>query len=230
MRYRPERGAVYCLHARASEVTRRRRRYHGVIEWLILGGSLLSVRLLKDAKSVYRACYTARRVIMRNYRLTVLISVVWLVGGAATVPRLAADNCRSVDATLLLHMAPDGCTSPVKVCTQGTVVSSEPSLTGATWFFRMQGNAPSIGLPEAIEPASTLSYAGGVVVTTPHDGTFSTTNIGVYDTALGAFSQLDRIVDGTGRFAHAKGHLFVAGTGNAEAGFQSTVRGEVCLK
>jgi hypothetical protein len=166
---------------------------------------------------------------MRNYRLTVLISVCVLVGGTATVPSFAADNCRSVDATLLLHMAPDGCTSPVKVCTKGTVVSGDPSLTGATWFFSMQGNAPSIGLPESIEPASTLSYAGGVVVTTQHDGTFSTKNIGVYDTAIGAFSQLDRIVEGTARFANAKGHLFVSGTGNAEAGFKSTVRGEVCL-
>lgn len=126
-------------------------------------------------------------------------------------------------------MAPEGCTSPVKVCTKATLVSSDPYLSGATWFFSMQGNAPSMGLPETIEPASTLSYAGVVLVTTRNDGTFSTKNIGVFDSSIGVFSQLDRIVEGTDRFANAKGNIFVSGSGNADVGFASTVRGEICL-
>jgi hypothetical protein len=166
---------------------------------------------------------------MRKYSLIGLISTCALVTGTPTAMSLAADNCRSFDATLLLHMAPEGCTSPVNLCTKATVVSSDPYLAGATWSFTMQGNAGSMGLPVSMEPASTLSYAGVVVVTTQRDGTFSTKNIGVFDSAIGAFSQLDRIVDGTDRFANAKGNIFVSGSGNADTGFKSNVRGEICL-
>jgi hypothetical protein len=75
-----------------------------------------------------------------------------------------------------------------------------------------------------------LSYAGSVVVTTLKDGTFTTSNAGVFDTAAGAFSQLDQIVTGTGKFGSSKGQLiFTTGVGGGDAGFKSNVRGELCL-
>ena len=159
-----------------------------------------------------------------------LISIFGLVTGTASVPSLAADTCRSFEATLLLNMAPDGCTSPVKICTKGTIVSSDPSLTGATWYYTMLGNVPSVGLSESMEPGSTLAYAGRVAVTTQRDGTFLTKNVGVFDSAIGAFSQLDRVVEGTQRFTGAKGNIFVSGIGNPDAGFNSNIHGEICLK
>src|SRR5918998_5446809 len=114
----------------------------------------------------------------------------------------AAVSCRAFEATILLHATKEGCTSPVGLCTKGTVESSDPSLAGATWFFTALGTAEAAGLP-ALLPASMLSYAGSVVVTTPRDGTFTTSNAGVFDTAAGAFSQLDRITGGTGKLAGA---------------------------
>jgi hypothetical protein len=141
----------------------------------------------------------------------------------------AAVNCRDFEATILLHETKEGCTSPVDLCTKGTVESSDPSLAGATWFFSSLATAKAAGLPASL-PASMLSYAGSVVVTTPRDGTFTTSNAGVFDTAAGAFSQLDRVTGGTGKFAGAEGsHIFITGTGGGEAGFQSHVRGELCL-
>lgn len=141
----------------------------------------------------------------------------------------AAVSCRDFEATILLHATEEGCTSPVGLCTKGTVESSDPSLAGATWFFSALATAEGAGLPASL-PASMLSYAGSVVVTTPRDGTFTTSNAGVFDTAAGAFSQLDRVTGGTGKFAGAKGrHIFTTATGGGGAGFQSHVRGELCL-
>lgn len=90
----------------------------------------------------------------------------------------------------------------------------------------MSGNAASAGLPDKLQPA-VLSYAGSVLVTAK-DGTFTTTNAGVYDSARKAFSQLDRIVGGTGKFSNTKDRfIFVMGTGN-DAGFTTHVRGDLC--
>jgi hypothetical protein len=107
---------------------------------------------------------------------------------------------------MLLHITKEGCTSPVGICTVAKVDSRDSSMAGATWFYRSLGTVPSAGLPATL-PASMLSYAGSVVVTTARDGTFTTSNAGVYDSAGGAFSQLDRITSGTGRFTESKGRL-----------------------
>lgn len=141
----------------------------------------------------------------------------------------AAISCRDFEATILLHTAKEGCTSPIDLCTKGTVESSDPSLAGATWFFTALGTAEAAGLPASLQ-ASMLSYAGSVVVTTARDGTFTTSNAGVYDTAAGAFTQLDRVTAGTGKFTDAKGRLiFTTATGGGDKGFTSHVRGELCL-
>jgi hypothetical protein len=142
----------------------------------------------------------------------------------------AANKCRNFEGTILLHMTKEGCTSPVGICTKGTVVSSDPSLTGATWFFTSLGTVESAGLPASLQPASMLAYVGAVVVTTAQDGTFTTSNAGVFDTVAGAFSQLDQITSGTGKFTDTRGrHIFITGIGGGDAGFRSNVRGEVCL-
>ncbi|MEO8631337.1 MAG: hypothetical protein ABI612_25070, partial [Betaproteobacteria bacterium] len=141
---------------------------------------------------------------------------------------VAAENCKTIDATMQLHMAPEGCASPVNICTKGTLVSGDPSLSGATWLYTSLGTAPSVGLSDSIEPATTLSYAGAVLVTTLRDGTLTTRNAGVFDTVTGSFSQLDKMTGGTGRFAGAKGYVFVTATGSIAAGFRTSVRGEIC--
>ena len=142
----------------------------------------------------------------------------------------AAVGCRAFEATVLLHATKEGCASPVGLCTKGTVESSDPSLSGATWFFTASGTAPSAGLPATLQPVSMLSYAGSVLVTTPRDGTLTTSNAGVFDTAEGAFVQLDRITGGTGKLAGAAGrHILTTAIGGGDTGFKADIRGELCL-
>jgi hypothetical protein len=159
-----------------------------------------------------------------------MIFLSTLALGTLTGAALAEPTCRNFEATILLHMVKEGCTSPVGICTKGMVVSNDPSLTGATWSFTASGTAASAGLPAALQPPSMLSYAGTVVVTTLQDGTFTTSNAGVFDTAAGAFSQLDQITSGTEKFGGSTGRLiFTSGIGSGDAGFKCNVRGELCL-
>jgi hypothetical protein len=109
-------------------------------------------------------------------------------------------------------------------CVQSSL--AQPFTEDVAWPTAL-ATAPSAGISGAVEPASTLSYAGRVTVTNDK-GTFTTTNVGVFDTALGAFSQLDRIQNGTAGFEDATGSLFVAAAGTPAAGFEAAVRGEVC--
>lgn len=161
--------------------------------------------------------------------LGVLLILSALAALTPTSAGRADISCKNFEATILLRATEEGCTSPVHLCTTGTVESSDPSLAGATWFFTALATAEAAGLPTSL-PLTVLSYAGSVVVTTPRDGTFTTSNAGVYDTDAGAFSQLDRITSGTGKFTDAKDRLiFTTATGGGEAGFKSYVRGELCL-
>lgn len=163
---------------------------------------------------------------MRVYAVAVASSMAFLT---ATSALAQSANCRKFEATILLRMIKAGCSSPVGICTEGLVESSDPLLNGATWSFISLGTAELAGLSVSLQPKSMLSYAGAVTVTTPRDGHFTTNNAGVFDTAANAFSQLDQITGGSGKFADAKGRLiFLTGTGS-EAGFRSTARGELCL-
>jgi hypothetical protein len=78
-------------------------------------------------------------------------------------------------------------------------------------------------------PKTLQSYSGTVVVTAKA-GTFTTTTAGMYDTESPAFSQLDRIVKGIGRFSNSTGRLiFLTGVGRQGGGFESHARGELCV-
>jgi hypothetical protein len=52
----------------------------------------------------------------------------------------------------------------------------------------------------------------------------------MYDTESQAFSQLDKIVKGTDRFSNSTGRLIsLTGIGRQGGGFNSHVRGELCV-
>ena len=136
-------------------------------------------------------------------------------------------QCRNFEATIALQSTKDGCSSQIDLCTVGTVMSNEPALSGATWFFTAHGMAETAGL--ASLPKALQSYAGTVVVTAK-GGTFTTTTAGIYNTEPQAFSQLDKIVRGTDRFSNSTGRLiFLSGIGRQGGGFDSHVRGELCV-
>jgi hypothetical protein len=115
-----------------------------------------------------------------------------------------------------------GCTSPVGLCTAG-VIEGDHLLSGTTSFIA-DALAPAAGL--LTEVPTTLSYSGLLTITTS-EGTLTTRDTGIFDTAAGLFASRDIIVSGTGIFAGATGHLFFAGTGTTT--FDAPITGEVCL-
>ena len=160
---------------------------------------------------------------MKAAFLSTLILALSTSAGFAQQPA----QCRSFEATIALQMTKEGCSSQIDLCTVGTVMSNEPALGGATWFFTARGMAETAGL--ASLPKALQSYAGTVVVTTK-GGTFTTTTAGIYDTEAQAFSQLDKIVKGTDRFSNSTGRLiFLIGIGRQGGSFDSHVRGELCV-
>ena len=155
-----------------------------------------------------------------------LSTLILALSTGAGIAQQAA-QCRDFEATITLQMTKEGCSSQIDLCTVGTVVSNEPALGGATWFFTSHGMAETAGLPSL--PKTLQSYVGTVLVTAK-GGTFTTTSAGVYDTESQAFSQLDKVVKGTGRFSNSTGRLiFLTGIGRQGGGFVSRARGELCL-
>lgn len=149
-------------------------------------------------------------------------------------PRVIAqdpsERCYRVHARIHAMFSSTGCTSPVGMCTQGTL-SGFPS--GSTRFEALGlGGAPvgetSIVTPPA-EPGTTWSYRGNLVYRTLL-GEIQLEDVGVLDTVAGTFSELQRVVGGTGSFENATGDLFSYGhTTPAGDGFDGAVRGEVCV-
>jgi len=136
-------------------------------------------------------------------------------------------QCRNFVATVALQRTKEGCLSQIDLCTVGTVMSNEPALSGATWLFTAHGMTETAGL--ASLPKALQSYAGTVLVTAK-GGTFTTTTAGMYDSESQAFSQLDKIVKGTGQFSNSTGRLiFLTGVGRQGGGFDSHARGELCV-
>ena len=160
---------------------------------------------------------------MKTAFLSTLILALSTSPGFAPQPA----QCRNFEATIALQMTKEGCSSQIDLCTVGTVLSNEPALSGATWLFTAHGMSEAAGLPSL--PKTLQSYAGTVVVTVK-GATFTTTTAGLYDTESQVFSQLDKIVKGTDRFSNSTGRLiFLTGIGRQSGGFDSHVRGELCV-
>jgi hypothetical protein len=160
---------------------------------------------------------------MKTAFLSTLILALSTSAGSAQQPA----QCRNFEATIALQMTKEGCLSQIDLCTVGRVMSNEPALSGAMWFFTAHGMAETAGLPSL--PKTLQSYAGTVIVTAK-GGTFTTTTAGKYDTESQAFSQLDKIVKGTDRFRNSTGRLiFLTGIGRQGGGFDSHARGELCV-
>ena len=52
----------------------------------------------------------------------------------------------------------------------------------------------------------------------------------MFDQAAGKFTELDRVIAGTGLFANASGVLFISGDSYADgSGFDGRISGKLCL-
>ena len=137
-----------------------------------------------------------------------------------------ASICIPIQANIEARFVTENCMSPVGLCTAGKITKG--GLLNGTTEFTALGIAVAAGMP-GIEPDTTLSYHGVLTITTKH-GTLEISDVGVFDQVTGVFSELDRVVSGTGRFEDASGTLFIYGDAFADdSGFTGSIAGQVCL-
>ena len=150
------------------------------------------------------------------------------VGGASALaaPSPSPIVCRPVHGSIHNVFTTQNCTSPVGLCTAGTI-SDAGILDGATTFTAF-GVAPSAGLP-GVEPAANLSYSGQLTITASN-GILITHDLGVLDASHLAFTEIERPSSGTGIFGSPGNSVFfISGSivDNGQ-GFQGDLTGTVC--
>jgi hypothetical protein len=135
-------------------------------------------------------------------------------------------TCRSVHGTIHSVFTTQNCTSPVGLCTVGTITDAG-LLDGSTTFSAL-AIAPSAGL-QNVEPQANLSYSGQLTIVASN-GTLVTKDLGVLDANHLAFTEIERPASGTGAFASPGNSVFfISGsiTDNGQ-GFQGDLTGTVC--
>ncbi len=124
-------------------------------------------------------------------------------------------NCHKVRGKLNEVSNPTGTTG---IITNGGI------LNGTTQLVFTSGILPTP------DPAF-FSYTTDFTITTRH-GRLKTSNVGIFDSGTGAFSEIGRINPNTstGRFAGATGLIFTNGkTPDGGATFQSDITAEICF-
>src|ERR1700737_1295049 len=127
-----------------------------------------------------------------------------------------ADACKQVDAPISTSYFLAGCTSPVGLCTAGTIGSGV--LAGTTRF-------TVLTLAPGASPYELL-YPGELVITTK-SGSVTVRDYGVFNQATGQYFELQQVLSGTRRFEDATGTLTSSGLGST-TGFSGTITGTVC--
>lgn len=164
-----------------------------------------------------------------------LVKPIGLVGVVSIVAAVAAssasrevrakERCHRVHGTTSSLLTTENCTSPVALCTTGTITGGG-KLDGAFFFLALDA-APSAGMP-AVEPAANLSFSGQLTITAK-EGTLVARDLGVLDAVNGFFTEVDRPVSGTGPFANPSHDFFISGTLNSAGdGFDGTLSGTLC--
>jgi hypothetical protein len=135
-----------------------------------------------------------------------------LVGSRAAV----ASQCAAIRTNIVTGYALTGCTSPIGVCTTGTM--SSPTLLGNTSFSArnvVQGLSPDL-----------LVYSGELVLTFS-DGTITIHDQGILNSTTAYYFEVQRVVSGTGAYARAYGLLTSRGV-STPTGFQGVLSGTIC--
>ncbi len=172
--------------------------------------------------------------------LIVLSSAALLVGpitffaSAATAEEEDSQYCRTISATLSASFYEEGCTSPVGLCTAGDLMRPNGQVVGSTDYVASGIGGGIVGddsiVTPPVEPGTTWSYAGLLTLSTAV-GDLMSTDVGVFDTAGGAFTEFNRVTGGTGIFAGATGTFYINGFSFPDGtGFDADITGEVCVQ
>ena len=160
-------------------------------------------------------------------RRLVLATLILIAVGALTRNVHADVSCMPVHGTITSVRTTQNCTSPIGICTVGTIAGAG-LLEGTTTFVALDA-APSAGM-SALEPSTNLSYSGQLTIVT-RNGTLVTRDLGVLDAVHAAFTEMERPQSGTGVFANpGSNDFFISGSvvDNGQ-GFQGKLSGIVCI-
>jgi hypothetical protein len=149
----------------------------------------------------------------------------FFVFGVGFTTSAYAQDCHRVHGRIQSSFTSTNCTSPVGLCTEGTITGAGP-LDSATTFVALD-DAPSAGMA-GVEPSANLSYSGVLTITTQR-GTLVTHDLGVLDAATASFTEIERPASGTGIFANVSSVFFISGAVvNNGTGFDGELYGELC--
>ena len=138
----------------------------------------------------------------------------------------AHNRCLPVWGTIKSVFTTQNCTSPIGLCTVGTITGSD-LLDGNTSFVALDA-APSAGM-SGVEPAANLSYSGQLTIVA-RQGTLVTNDLGVLDATHLAFTEMERPSSGTGVFANPGNTVFFISGAIVDngQGFQGNLSGIIC--
>jgi hypothetical protein len=136
-------------------------------------------------------------------------------------PALAGE-CKKIHATIVDAQVTEGCTSPNRFCAAGSVKGNH-GLNGTTYFV-MDGAVRG----PATAPGSLAT--SGILVYTTDRGTLTVRESGLSglsESGQGYFTAFQEVLEGSGEYEGATGHLWVLGEVR-ENYFESEVRGVLC--
>lgn len=139
-----------------------------------------------------------------------------------TGPALA-DECKKIHGTIVDVQVTEGCTSPNRFCAAGTVTANH-GLNGTT-YFTMDGAVRG----PAVLPGSVAT--SGILVYTTDNGTLTVRESGLSglsESGQSYFTAFQQVLEGTGEYEGATGHLWVLGQAFPDR-FEAGIRGEICL-
>lgn len=151
----------------------------------------------------------------------VALSMLSMIVSAAG-PALAGE-CKKIHGTIVDVQVTEGCTSPNRFCAAGTVKANH-GLNGTTYFV-MDGAVRG----PATAPGSLAT--SGILVYTTDRGTLTVRESGLSglrESGQGYFTAFQQVLEGTGEYEGATGHLWVLGEAPPNE-FISEVRGVLCL-
>lgn len=163
---------------------------------------------------------------MKEYsRFLLALSVTAMTVGGAS-PALADSGgdvkCKKIRAEIVDVQVTAGCTSPNGFCAEGTVEGNH-GLNGTT-YFRMDGAVRG----PATAPGSIAT--SGILVYTLEGGTLTARESGLsglVESGQGYFTAFQQVLEGTGEYAGATGHFWLAGTA-LPTHFEVEMRGVLC--
>lgn len=160
-------------------------------------------------------------------------ALLLLVSTTANAEASDGELCVPVYAEMSATFFSANCTSPVGMCTAGNITTPTGTVIGVASYTAQGIGGGAVGeasvVTPPVEPATTWTYAGELVVST-WLGELTFSDVGIFDTAGGAFTEFDRLTSGTGLFEGASGTLFINGFGFEDGtGFASDIRGTICI-